>query len=88
MTSRREARPCQSEAFREDVAQMVTRREGHRWPRRLAMDGELPTVMTIQPAFCPLDRANRTFATTPSPGKIRIIVPIASAMYVSMRARD
>src|SRR5688572_20420524 len=45
-----------------------------------------PTVMTIQPEFAPFDRARRTFATTPSPSRIRIIVPTASATYGFMAA--
>src|SRR5690606_13326103 len=37
-----------------------------------------PVVMTIQPAFWPLDRASRTLATTPSPSRMRIMVPMSS----------
>src|SRR6187200_1848107 len=42
--------------------------------------------MTIQPAFWPFDRFNSTLATTPSPRRTRIIVPIASATYVDITA--
>jgi hypothetical protein len=45
-----------------------------------------PVVMTIQPEFCPFDRARSTLATTPSPNSTRIIVPIASARYAFMPA--
>src|SRR5688572_2501070 len=45
-----------------------------------------PTVITIQPESRPFDRARTTFATTPSPSRIRIIVPAASAMYAFMCA--
>src|SRR5215207_9978644 len=38
-----------------------------------------PNVMTIQPPFCALECASRTAATTPSPSRIRIAVPITSA---------
>ena len=38
-----------------------------------------PKVITIQPAFCPLDRFSSTQATTPLPSRIRSAVPITSA---------
>src|SRR3954463_5536461 len=38
-----------------------------------------PHVMTIQPLFCALDCASSTAATTPSPSRIRIAVPMTSA---------
>src|SRR5215207_8493942 len=37
-----------------------------------------PAVITIQPAFCALDLFSKTPATTPSPSRIRIIVPNSS----------
>src|SRR4051812_13197132 len=37
-----------------------------------------PAVMTIHPAFWPLDLLSRTLATTPSPRRTRSIVPIIS----------
>jgi hypothetical protein len=38
-----------------------------------------PKVMTIQPEFWALDLFNRTPATTPSPKRTRMAVPIVSA---------
>jgi len=38
-----------------------------------------PAVTTIHPEFCPLLLLKSTFATTPSPNKIKIIVPMSSA---------
>src|SRR3954464_3381762 len=38
-----------------------------------------PVVMTIQPEFSPLLFFRQTLATTPSPKRIRIIVPTISA---------
>jgi hypothetical protein len=38
-----------------------------------------PAAITIQPLFCPFDRASSTLATTPSPSTMRIMVPTASA---------
>jgi hypothetical protein len=35
-------------------------------------------VITIHPAFCAFDRLRRTAATTPSPKRIKIAVPIIS----------
>src|SRR5258707_11125900 len=43
-----------------------------------------PVVMTIQPLFWPLVRSRTTLATTPSPRRMRIIVPMASARSVCM----
>src|SRR5215207_7864554 len=43
-----------------------------------------PNVITIQPAFSAFERASRTPATTPSPNKISIPVPISSAVKISM----
>ena len=37
-----------------------------------------PKVMTIQPEFCAFDLLRSTAATTPSPSKIRIAVPMIS----------
>src|SRR3712207_1398605 len=37
--------------------------------------------MTIQPEFSALEFLSRTAATTPSPSRIRSIVPMNSAMY-------
>src|SRR5947209_19975467 len=37
-----------------------------------------PNVMTIQPEFCAFDLLRSTAATTPSPRRIRIAVPIHS----------
>ncbi len=41
-----------------------------------------PVVMTIQPAFCALERASRTPPTTPSPRTIRSAVPKTSATMI------
>src|SRR3954451_22740404 len=38
-----------------------------------------PKVITIHPEFCALEWFNSTAATTPSPRRIRIAVPIISA---------
>src|SRR5688572_30929813 len=35
-----------------------------------------PNVITIQPLFCAFECANKVAATTPSPNRIRIAVPI------------
>src|SRR5918998_2387562 len=45
-----------------------------------------PKVITIQPEFSALEFLSSTPATTPSPRRIRIIVPINSARYASIRA--
>src|SRR5262249_47186777 len=42
--------------------------------------------MTIHPPLLPFVRASTTLATTPSPSRTRIIVPIASASKVCMGA--
>ena len=39
-----------------------------------------PKVMTIHPLPSPFDRASSTLATTPSPNKMSMAVPIASAV--------
>src|SRR6185295_14258109 len=44
-----------------------------------------PKVMTIQPEFWALEWFNRTAATTPSPKRIRIAVPIVSAPMMLKR---
>jgi hypothetical protein len=44
-----------------------------------------PKVMTIHPEFCALEWFNRTAATTPSPRRIRIAVPIVSAPMMLKR---
>src|SRR3712207_5731471 len=45
-----------------------------------------PKVMTIQPEFSALEFLSRTPATTPSPSRIRSIVPINSPRYACMRS--
>src|SRR3712207_3439461 len=44
-----------------------------------------PKVMTIQPEFSALEFLSRTPATTPSPSRIRSIVPINSPRYACIR---
>src|SRR3712207_4298316 len=45
-----------------------------------------PQVMTIQPEFSALEFLSRTAATTPSPSRMRSIVPINSPRYACIRS--